>query len=144
MIRWPKEMLLFNILLVPPIVFFPAICLTPAAHPHPLAAQLCFWFGHLSAGFWVLVYSQWCSAMAWQRVWRLHQWRSDHGGFAHTLPRACGSPLLGVVASFLAEVAFCLAFRRFAPGDERFWFQLFPLAALSPLLPRWLWRRRHA
>jgi hypothetical protein len=58
MIRWLKEMLLLSILLVPPMVVFPAICLTLAGHPDPLAAQLCFWFGPLSAGFYVLVYSQ--------------------------------------------------------------------------------------
>lgn len=45
MVKWLKEMLLLNILLVPPMVFFPAICLTFAAHPDPLAAQICFWFG---------------------------------------------------------------------------------------------------
>jgi hypothetical protein len=80
MIRWLKEMLLVSIQLVAHMVFSPAICLKLAAHPDPLAAQLCFWFGLLSAGFWVLVHSQWSSAMAWQRMGRLHQWRSDHGG----------------------------------------------------------------
>ena len=59
MIRWIKEMLLLNILLVPPMVFFPALCLLP-----PLLvwrspgedwsgfAQLLFWFGPFSAAFW--------------------------------------------------------------------------------------------
>ena len=71
MLKWLKQMLVLNILLVPPMVFFPAIYLTLAAHPDPLAAQLCFWFGPLSAGFWVLVYSQWSSAMAWRRMGRV-------------------------------------------------------------------------
>jgi hypothetical protein len=89
MIRWLKEMLLLNILLVPPMVLFPAICLTLAAHPDPLAAQLCFWFGPLSAGFWVLVCSQWSSALAWQRMGQLHQWPTGHGGFQSGRERAC-------------------------------------------------------
>ena len=56
MIRWLKEMLLLNILLVPPMVFFPAICLMLAAHPNPLAAQLCFWMALFPfAGYFPLV-----------------------------------------------------------------------------------------
>ena len=50
MIRWLKEMLLLNIMLVPPIVFFPAICWLLAAQPDPIAAQACFWFAPLRAG----------------------------------------------------------------------------------------------
>src|ERR1019366_4828489 len=110
MIRWLKEMLLLNLLLVPPMVFFPAICWLLAAHPDPTAAQACFWFGPLSAGFWVLVYSQWSSAMAWQRMGRLKQWREDHGGFLCTIPRACGWLFLGIVGSFACEILFMLAF----------------------------------
>jgi hypothetical protein len=145
MIRWVEEMLLLNILLVPPMIFFPVICLTLAAHPVPLAAQLCFWFAPLSAGFWVLVYSQWSSAMAWQRMGRLHQWRSDHDGFLCTIPRACGWLLFGIVGSFLCEVAFAVVFR-FVPHCESrlgLWMALFPFAAYFPLVPTWLWRRRH-
>ncbi len=37
MMRWLKEMLLLNILLVPPMLLFPVLCLLPlfAAHPDP-------------------------------------------------------------------------------------------------------------
>jgi hypothetical protein len=55
MIRWLKEMLLLSILLVPPMVFFPAICWSLALRPHRDATLVCVFFGPLSAGFWVLV-----------------------------------------------------------------------------------------
>ena len=103
MIKWLREMLLLSILLGPPMVFFPAICWLLAAHPDPTAAQACFWFGPLSAGFWVLVYSQWSSAMAWQRAGRLKQWREDHGGILRTIPRACGWMFGALFFSYLAE-----------------------------------------
>jgi len=149
MIKWLREMLLLNLLLVPLMLLFPAICLTLAAHPDPLAAQLCFWFGPLSASFWVLVYSQWSSAMAWQRMGRLHQWRSDHGGLLVTVTKATAWMFLGLFGSFLCEIAFLIAFRRvpYAMFDStarlRLWFALFPLACYFPLLPAWVWRRRH-
>lgn len=149
MIRWLKEMLLLNAVLLPPMLLFPAICLTLAAHPDPLAAQLCFWFGPLSAGFYVLVYSQWSSAHAWNKMGRLKQWRSDHGGFLCTIPRACGWLLFGIVASFFAEVVFMLAFKYVPYGmfagtaRLRLWLCMFPLACYFPLLPAWAWRRRH-
>jgi len=144
MIQWLKQMLLINAVLLPPMLLFPAICLTLAAHPDHLAAQLCFWFGPLSAGFWVLVYSQWSSAMAWQRMGRLHHWRSDHGGFAHTLPRACGWLFFGIVGSFAAEVIFAFAFRLVPGGTLKLWLTLFPFACYFPLFVTWAWRRRHA
>jgi len=108
-------------------------------------AQAFFWTAPLSAGFWVLVYSQWSSAHAWNKMGRLKQWRDDHGGFLCTIPRACGWLLFGIVGSFLCEVAFGFAFR-FVPHCEsrlRLWMALFPFAAYFPLLPAWLWRRRH-
>jgi hypothetical protein len=149
MIKWLREMLLLNVVLLPPMLLFPAICLTLAAHPDPLAAQLCFWFGPLSAGFYVLVYSQWSSAHAWNKMGRLKQWREDHGGFLCTIPRACGWLLFGIIGSFLSEVAFMLAFKHvpFEAFDGtarlRLWLCLFPLACYFPLLPAWVWRRRH-
>lgn len=150
MIKWLKEMLLLNLLLVPPMIFFPALCWLLAAHPDPTAAEACVFFGPLSAGFWVLVYSQWSSAHAWQRAGRLKQWRSDHGGFLRTIPRACGWLFFGIVASFFAEIAFMVVFRH-VPYEAfdgtarlRLWLSLFPFACYFPLVPAWLWRRWHA
>jgi hypothetical protein len=149
MIRWLPEMLLLNAVLLPPMVFFSAICLTLAAHPDPIAARLFFWFGPLSAGFWVLVYSQWSSAMAWQRMGRLHQWRSDHGGLLVTVTKATAWMFLGLFGSFLCEIAFLIAFRRvpYAMFDStarlRLWSALFPLACYFPLFAAWAWRRLH-
>jgi hypothetical protein len=37
MMKWLKEMLLLNLLLVPPMIFFPALCWLLAAHPDPTA-----------------------------------------------------------------------------------------------------------
>ena len=137
MIRWLKEMLLLNLLLVPPMVFFPAICWLLAAHPDPTAAQACFWFGPLSAGFWVLVYSQWSSVHAWQRAGRLKQWREDHGGILRTIPRTCGWMFGALFFSYLAEFVLLGIARRAA----RPWL---PLATYSPVAFCWLWRRSHA
>ena len=149
MIKWLRELLLLNILLVPPMVLFPAICLKLAAHPDPLAAQLCFWFGPLSAGFWVLVYSQLTSA-PWRRgAQAVRQWRKDHGGLLATAARATCWMFFGIVASFFAEVAFMVAFKH-VPYEAfdgaarlRLWLCLFPFACYFPLLPAWLWRRTH-
>jgi hypothetical protein len=47
MIRWLNEMLLLTMLLVPPMIFFPAICWLVAAHPDPTAALVLFWFAPL-------------------------------------------------------------------------------------------------
>jgi len=151
MIKWLKQMLLLNAVLLPPMLLFPALCLLPifAAHPDPGWAQACFWFGPLSAGFWVLVYSQWSSAMAWQRMGRLHEWRRDHGGLLVTVTKATAWMFLGLFGSFLCEIAFLMAFRRvpYAMFDGtarlRLWFALFPLACYFPLVPAWLWRRTH-
>jgi hypothetical protein len=145
MLRWLKEMLLLNMLLVPLMIFFPAICWILTAHPHPDAALALFCFAPLSAGFYVLVYSQWSSAHAWNKMGRLGQWREDHGGFVCTIPRACGWLLFGIVGSFLCEVAFAVAFRFVPHGESRLglWMTLFPFAAYFPLVPTWLWRRRH-
>ena len=149
MIKWFREMLLLNILLVPPMVFFPAICLTLALRPHPDAALVCVFFGPLSAGFWVLVYSQLSSA-PWRRgAQAVRQWRQDHGGLLVTAAKATCWMFFGIVASFFAEVAFMVAFKH-VPYEAfdgtarlRLWFALFPLACYFPLLPAWLWRQRH-
>jgi len=145
MLRWIKAMFLLNIILVPTMIFFPAICWLIAARPDPDVAVVLFFFAPLSAGFYVLVYSQWSSAHAWNKMGRLRQWREDHGGFACTIPRACGWLLYGIVGSFLCEVAFAAAFR-FVPHCEsrlRLWLAFFLFAAYFPLVPTWLWRRRH-
>lgn len=149
MMKWLKQMLLLNAVLLPLMVAFPAICLTLAAHPDPLAAQLCFWFGPLSAGFWVLVYSQLSSA-PWRRgAQAVRQWRQDHGGLLVTSAKATCWMFFGIVTSFFAEVAFIVAFKHVPYGAFdgtarlRLWFALFPLACYFPLLPAWVWRRRH-
>lgn len=149
MIKWLKEMLLLNILLVPPMLLFPALCLLPlfAAHPDPGWAQVCFWFGPLSAAFWTLIYSQWSSAMVWQRMGRLHEWRRDHGGLLVTVTRATAWIFLGLFGSYLCEIAFLIAFRRVpytvfdGTARLRLWFALFPLACYFPLFATWVWRR---
>ena len=145
MIKWLREMLLLNAVLLPPMLLFPALCLLPlfAAHPDPGWAQACFWFGPLSAAFWTLVYSQWSSARAWQRMGRLHEWRRDHGGLLVTVTKATAWMFLGLFGSFLCEIAFLIAFRRvpYAMFDStarlRLWFALFPLACYSPLFATW-------
>ena len=112
-------------------------------------AQLFFWTAPLSCAFWTLVYSQWSSARAWQKMGRLHEWREDHGGLLVTVTKATAWMFLGLFGSFLCEIAFLIAFRRvpYAMFDGtarlRLWFALFPLACYFPLVPTWLWRRRH-
>jgi hypothetical protein len=97
------------------MVCLPTICWLLAAHSDPAAALAIFWLAPLSAGFYVLVYSQWSSTHAWNKMGRLHQWRFDHDGFLCAIPRACGWLLLGIVGSFLCEVAFGLDFESLDP-----------------------------
>jgi hypothetical protein len=62
-----------------------------------------------------------------------------------TIPRACCWLLFGIVGWLLCEVAFAVSFR-FVPHCESrlgLWMALFPFAAYFPLVPTWLWRRRH-
>src|SRR5580658_9359857 len=66
MIRWLKEVLLLSILLLPPMIFFPAICWVLAAHPDRTAAQALLWVGPWSAAVWTLIYSQ-LSAVPWRQ-----------------------------------------------------------------------------
>jgi hypothetical protein len=107
-------------------------------------AQLFVWTAPLSCAFWTLVYSQWSSAMVWQRMGRLKTWRRDHGGFLRTVTRATVWMFFGLFGSFLSEIAF-----RFVPwsvsGAPRFmlWFGTFPFACYAPLFATWAWRRRH-
>ena len=126
------------------LVALPLYLIWQNPHQHlSWLGQTFFWTAPLSCGFYVLIYSQWSSAMVWQRMGRLHQWREDHGGFLCTIPRACGWLLFGIVGSFLCEVTFAVAFR-FVPHCESrlsLWMALFPFAAYSPLVPTWLWRR---
>ena len=151
MIKWLKQMLLLNAVLLPPMLVFPALCLLPiiAEHPDPGWAQACFWFGPLSAAFWTLVYSQWSSARAWQRMGRLHESRRDHGDFLVTVTKATAWMFLGLFGSFLCEVGFLIAFRRvpyamvYSTARLRLWFALFPLACYFPLFAAWAWRRLH-
>ena len=144
MMRWLKEMLLLNILLVPLMVFFPAICWLLAAHPDPTAAQACFWFGPLSAAFWMLVYTQ-LSSVPWrQGAEAVRQWRRDHGGLLVTVTKATCWMFFGLLGSFACEVLFMLAFRRYVPGGTlRLWLAVFPIACYAPLLAAWAWRRLH-
>jgi len=150
MIRWLKEMLLLNLLLLPPMIFFPAICWLLAAHPNPGWAQVCFWLGPLSAAFWTLVYSQLSSAPWRQGAAAVRQWRHDHGGLLVTVTRATAWMFVGLFGSFFCEIAFLFAFRRvpYAMFDStarlRLWLALLPFATYFPLVPAWIWRRRHA
>ncbi len=149
MMKWLKQMLLLNAVLLPPMVAFPAICWALAMRPDPDAALVCVFFGPLSAGFWVLVYSQLSSAPWRQGAEAVREWRHDHGGLLVTSAKATCWMFFGIVASFCAEVAFMVAFK-YVPykafdGEARLrlWLSLFPFACYFPLLPAWLWRRTH-
>ncbi len=63
----------------------------------------------------------------------MREWREDHGGFLHTVPRAAGWMFFGLVASYAAE--FILLF--LGRSAARPWL---PLACYFPLVPVWLWR----
>ena len=130
MIRWLKQMLLINLLLVPIMAFMPLVCVSLVRSPE--GAQAVFWLGPLSAGFFTLMYSQWSSAMVWQRAGMLKQWRADHGGIFRTVPRACGWLFGAIFFSYAAEAGFLLAFRSVS---------LLPLATYSPLAFCWCWRK---
>ncbi|MGH9739251.1 MAG: hypothetical protein ACRD4X_11805 [Candidatus Acidiferrales bacterium] len=121
MMKWLKGVLLVNILLVPIMAFIPLVCVPLVRSPE--GAEAVFLLGPLSAGFYTLVYSQWSSAMVWQRKGRLRQWRADHGDIFLTVPRACGWLFGAIFFSYAAEAGFLLAFRSVS---------LLPFATYSP------------
>jgi len=148
MLRWIKEMLVLNMLLVPPMIFFPAICWGIALNSSPwrgYAAMACLVAAPFASAVWCLVYSQWSSAMVWQRMGRLQHWREDHGGLIHTVPRACGWMFWGLLGSIAAEVLYCRAFYLVPHCETRLslFMWLLPFVALSPVFPIWCWRRVH-
>ena len=124
--------LLLALMLVPFAFFFPALFLL--APKDPDARVLIFFAAPLSAGVATLIYSQWSSVHAWNRMGRLGQWREDHGGIFRTVPRACGWLFGPIFFSFIAEFAFAFSFRS-AP------FGMLALATYSPLFFCWYWRR---
>ena len=150
------ELLVLNLILVPFMVLAPIVLVVLplvliAKNPNDDfsgLAQTFFWTAPLSCAFWTLVYSQWSSPAAWQRMGRLRTWRRDHGGFLRTVTRATLWMYFGLFGSFLSEIAFLIAFR-FVPwsvsGAPRFmlWFGTFPFACYAPLLATWAWRRRY-
>jgi hypothetical protein len=80
----------------------------------------------------------------------VRQWRRDRGGLLVTAVKATRWMCFGIVASFFAEVTLMAAFK-YVPykafdGEARLrlWLSLFPLVCYFPLVPAWLWRRRHA
>ena len=136
MIRWLKEMLLLNILLVPIMAFMPLVCVPLVRSPQ--GAQAVFWLGPLSAWFYTLVYSQWSSAMVWQRAGRLKQWRADHGRIFRTVPRACGWLFGAIFFSYAAEFLMLFLVRPSASGRA-----LLPVFTYSPVALCWVCRRFH-
>jgi hypothetical protein len=124
--------LLLALMLVPFAFFFPALFLL--APNEPDARVLIFFAAPLSAGVVTLIYSQWSSVHAWNRMGRLGHWREDHGGIVRTVPRACGWLFGSIFFSFIAEFAFVFSFRS-AP------FGMLVLATYSPIFFCWCWRR---
>ena len=150
------NLLVLNLILVPFMVLAPLVLvLLPlvliAKNPNDDfsgLAQLFVWTAPLSCAFWTLVYSQWSSAMAWQRMGRLKTWRRDHGGLLVTVTKAMLWMLFGLFGSFLSEIAFLIAFRLAVPtlvtsGALYAWFVLFPFSTYAPLFATWAWRRRY-
>lgn len=97
---------------------------------------------------WPLLCREWSSAMAWQRMGRLHQWRRGHGGFQRTMTKATVWIFFGLFGSLHSEIAFLIAFR-FIPssvsGAPHFmlWFRPFSFLCYAPLFAIWAWTRRH-
>ena len=110
MIRWFKEMPLLNILLVPIMLFLPALSLTLPRTPESTTAL--FFLGPLSAGFYTLLYSQ-PSAAPWRRgAEAVRQWRAESGGYLHTIPRACAWMFGTLILSYGLEFAVTLMWMR--------------------------------
>ena len=150
------ELLVLNFILVPFMVLAPLVLVVLplvliAKNPNDDfsgLAQLFVWTAPLSCAFWTLVYSQWTSVRAWQRMGRLKTWRRDHGGLLVTVTKAMLWMLFGLFGSFLSEIAFLIAFRLavstlVTSGALYAWFVLFPFSTYTPLFATWAWRRRY-
>lgn len=89
------RMLVLNIVLVPLMVLGPLFYVIPffciAANPQDNfsgLAQLYFWLGPMSAGFYMCLSCHLPSVRQWQREGRLKTWREDHGGLLHTAAKS--------------------------------------------------------
>ena len=151
MLKAILRLLVLTILLVPPMALFPATYWLLAPHPDLDAALACVFFGSLSAGLWVLIDSQLSSA-----PWRLgaadavRQWKRDRGGLLVNSGEGDVLDVLRhrrlVLRRGRPQVALKYVPYKAFDGEARLrlWLSLFPLACHFPLVPAWLWRRRHA
>jgi hypothetical protein len=145
------RMLVLNIVLVPLMVFGPALYVIPifsiAANPQDNfsgLAQLYFWLGPLSAAFYMCVSCHLPSVCQWRREGLLKTWREDHGGLLHTAAKSTLYMFGGLFLSYLFEVLFVLAFSR-VPFSSRVarevaGFALMPFATFAPVILLWLCR----
>jgi hypothetical protein len=138
-----------NIVLVPIMVLGPLLYVIPlfciAANPQDnfsTLAQVYFWLGPLSCGFWMIVSCHWPTVRRAQREGRLETWRESEGGMLHTVTKATVYMFAGLFGSFIFEIAFLVVFS-FRPGNpyrNMLWFAILPFATFAPVILLWLSR----
>jgi hypothetical protein len=139
MLKAILRLLALTILLVPPMVCLPALCLPLMRTPE--GAQAVFWGGPFSCSFWVLVCSQILASKAWRGAAAVRQWRREQGGFLVTIPRATAWMAFGLFGSFAAELALLAACY---PSSGAAFRALLPAATFSPLVFACVWSLRRA
>jgi hypothetical protein len=143
------ELVVLNIMMVPIMVLGPLLYVIPffciVANPQDNfsgLAQLYFWLGPLSCTFWMLVSCHWPTVRRAQREGRLATWRESEGGILCTVLKAFVYMVLGMLGSFVFEIAFLVVFN-FRPGNpyrDMLWFAILPFANYAPVLLLWLRR----
>lgn len=147
MLRRLGAFLALNIVLLPIMVFCPllyavALVLAVGIPQANLSyfAELLIWIGPLSCAFYMCVSCHWNTVRKAQSEGRLSTWRDgEGGGVLVTVAKSTAYLFVGLVGSFLFEVAFASVFR-ISSSNQRVWFALLPFATYAPVLLLWLSR----
>jgi hypothetical protein len=148
-VRFLVRMIALNIVLVPIMVLGPLFYVIPffcvVANPQDNfsgLAQVYFWLGPLSCAFWMLVSCHWPAVRRAQREGRLATWRESEGGMVCTVLKAFVYMVLGLLGSFVFEIAFLvvLSFRSGNPYRDMLWFAILPFTTFAPVILLWLSR----
>ncbi len=148
------KLIAMNILIVILLVTYPVVMIalplylisvSPSADRNWLM-QLIFWTAPLSCAFYMCVSCHWHSVHQWRKMGRLDEWREEHGGIFHTVFKSFVYMGIGLVASYICEVAFLLAFSlvpHSVPMREALGFVLYPWAVYAPVIVLWISRRNY-
>jgi hypothetical protein len=126
------------------VVPFVLIAKNPTADYTWLALTL-FWVTPISAAFYTNLSYHWTSVKQWQREGgQPGRWNQENGGLFHTGLRSIAIMFGSLLASYVCEVLFVLAFSRVpmpsAMAREPVGFALMPFATFAPVILLWVCR----